>query len=79
MLGVGNRKGVHVMLAGCIISVLGMLYAFYGKPLIKRRRQQAVYAGLPPAQPPQRERRREEQPVLAPEHETVGATMRIQP
>ena len=44
VLGVGNRRGVHVMLVGCCITVLGMIYAFYVKPIIKRRRQQAVYA-----------------------------------
>ena len=44
VLGVGNRRGVRVMLAGCCISVLGMIYAFYVKPVIKRRRQQAAYA-----------------------------------
>ena len=32
------------MLLGCCLSVLGMIYAFYVKPVIKRRRQQAVYA-----------------------------------
>jgi hypothetical protein len=37
-LGVGNREGVYVQLAGCCLSVLGMLYAFYIKPVIKRRR-----------------------------------------
>jgi hypothetical protein len=46
VLGVGNRNGVHVMLAGCIISVMGMIYAWYLRPLIKRRRQQAVYASV---------------------------------
>jgi len=43
VLGVGNRNGVHVQLIGCCIAVLGMIYAFYVKPTIKRRRQQAVY------------------------------------
>ncbi len=39
-LGVGNRRGVHVQLAGCCLSVIGMLYAFYVKPVLKRRRYQ---------------------------------------
>jgi cytochrome c-type biogenesis protein CcsB len=39
VLGVGNRHGVNVMLFGCCLSVLGMIYAFYVKPVIKRRRQ----------------------------------------
>jgi hypothetical protein len=46
VLGVGNRHGVYVQLLGTIIAVIGMLYAFYCKPAIKRRRQQAVHAKL---------------------------------
>ena len=38
VLGVGNRRGVQTQLAGCIIAVMGMLYAFYVKPVIIRRR-----------------------------------------
>lgn len=37
-LGVGNRNGVYIQLAGCCLSVLGMLFAFYVKPVIQRRR-----------------------------------------
>ncbi len=44
VLGVGNRHGVNVQLAGTCLAVLGMIYAFYIKPVIKQRRQQAVYA-----------------------------------
>jgi len=44
VLGVGNREGVFVQLFGCVLAVIGMLYAFYVKPVIKRRRQQAVFA-----------------------------------
>jgi hypothetical protein len=44
VLGVGNRNGVLVQLAGCIIAVLGMIHAFYLKPIIKRRRSQSVNA-----------------------------------
>lgn len=39
VLGVGNRNGVMVQLIGCCISVLGMLYAFYYKPILLRRRK----------------------------------------
>ena len=46
MLGVGNRRGVVVQLVGCIVAVIGMIYAFYVKPIIKRRRRQAVQATL---------------------------------
>jgi hypothetical protein len=42
-LGVGNREGVYIQLLGCIIAVVGMIYAFYIKPIIRRRRQDAVY------------------------------------
>jgi hypothetical protein len=44
VLGVGNRHGVWTQLTGCIIAVIGMLYVFYLKPVLKRRRQQQVYA-----------------------------------
>ncbi len=45
-LGIGNRHGVYVQLAGCCIAVVGMIFAFYIKPVIKRRRaaQQAQKA-----------------------------------
>ncbi len=45
-LGVGNRRGVVTQLAGCIIAVSGMIYAFYIKPIIKRRRRDRVMADL---------------------------------
>lgn len=32
ILGVGNRNGVGIMLGGCILAVIGMIYAFYVKP-----------------------------------------------
>ncbi|MFM1803940.1 MAG: ResB-like family [Planctomycetota bacterium] len=46
VLGVGNREGVYIQLLGCCIAVAGMLYAFYVKPVIKRRRQAEVFARL---------------------------------
>ncbi len=46
VLGVGNRRGVFLMLFGCCLTVVGMIWAFYVKPIIKRKRQQAVYAGV---------------------------------
>jgi hypothetical protein len=46
VLGVGNREGVHIQLAGCVIAVAGMIYAFYVKPVIKRRRREEVLAAL---------------------------------
>ena len=37
VLGVGNRPAIGVMIGGCVLIVLGTLYAFYAKPLIVRR------------------------------------------
>ena len=37
-LGVGNRNGVYVQLAGSTLAVLGMLYVFYVKPVLIRRK-----------------------------------------
>ncbi len=37
ILGVGNRDGVMTMLLGCCLVTLGMMYAFYIKPRLKRR------------------------------------------
>lgn len=38
ILGVGNSRGIWPMTWGCVLIVLGTLYAFYVKPLILRRR-----------------------------------------
>ncbi len=46
VLGVANRHGVWVMLFGCCVAVAGMIYAFYLKPVIKRRQREAVYASV---------------------------------
>ncbi len=70
MLGVGNRNGVNVMLLGCCLAVLGMIFAFYIKPLIKRRRQQAVYAQVAVDRHP--ERRVRDVPTSQPLVEPVG-------
>lgn len=37
VLGVGNRHGVMLQLLGCVVAVLGMIYAFYVKPVLRRR------------------------------------------
>lgn len=37
VLGVGNRHGVMIQLLGCAVAVLGMIYAFYVKPILRRR------------------------------------------
>ena len=41
-LGVGNRNGVMIQLIGCIISVAGMVYAFYVKAILRRRKKGAL-------------------------------------
>ncbi len=45
-LGIGNRHGVVVQLVGCTISVIGMIYAFYIKPIIRRKRRERVLAQM---------------------------------
>ena len=45
-LGVGNRNGVYIQLAGCCIAVAGMIFAFYVKPFIRRRQQQRARGKL---------------------------------
>jgi len=50
-LGVGNRNGVHIQLAGACIAVSGMFFAFYFKPVIKRRRAQRSRARVARSKP----------------------------
>ncbi|MBL8878992.1 MAG: hypothetical protein JNG88_07715 [Phycisphaerales bacterium] len=44
ILGVGNRYGVWPMTLGCTMIALGSLYAFYVKPIIRRRKAAAAMA-----------------------------------
>ncbi len=44
VLGVGNRHGVNAMLATSTLIVIGLIYAFYVKPLIRRRQQREALA-----------------------------------
>lgn len=37
ILGIGNRPGVWTMTAGCVLIFVGLMYAFYLKPIIIRR------------------------------------------
>ena len=37
ILGVGNRRGIWPMVLGCVMITLGCLYAFYVKPVLRRR------------------------------------------
>ncbi len=45
-LGIGNRNGVYIMLFGGTLSVVGSIYAFYVKPVLKRRRAASVRARI---------------------------------
>ncbi|MCH7720622.1 MAG: hypothetical protein IH988_06480 [Planctomycetes bacterium] len=45
-LGIGNRNGVHIQLAGTALAVLGMIYTFYVKPMIIRRRMTEAQRGM---------------------------------
>jgi hypothetical protein len=51
IIGVGNRPGVFVMVSGCAMIVLGVLYAFYVKPVVVRRMKAAALARLATARP----------------------------
>ena len=44
ILGVGNRPGVNIMIAGCIMIFVGLAYAFYVKPIIIQRMKQKALA-----------------------------------
>jgi hypothetical protein len=63
VLGVGNRNGVNLQLAGCILAVLGMIFAFYVKPAIRRRQLQQSYASLASSRLDQPRRRTGEPPL----------------
>lgn len=43
-LGVGNRRGMWAMMLGSIMITAGCLYAFYVKPVLRRRRQERITA-----------------------------------
>src|SRR5262249_13863402 len=44
VLGVGNRPGVNIMIVGCVMMVIGLLWAFYLKPIIIRRMKEKALA-----------------------------------
>lgn len=44
-LGVGNRRGIWPMTIGSVLITLGCLYAFYVKPILRRRTTPASAAG----------------------------------
>lgn len=49
-LGIGNRHGVYLQLLGCCVAVAGMIFAFYVKPVIKRRRAIQSRSKLSPSE-----------------------------
>ncbi len=44
ILGVGNRRGIWPMMLGCVLITVGCWYAFYIKPILKRRAAAAAAA-----------------------------------
>ena len=60
ILGVGNRSGIMTMLAGCVMITLGCLYAFYVKPVLRRRKAlRALQAADPARARPPKQRARQ--------------------
>jgi hypothetical protein len=49
VLGVANRNGVWTMLLGTVVSCIGMMYAFYVKPALRRKRLEEALAANPAA------------------------------
>jgi hypothetical protein len=43
-LGVGNRPAINIMVAGCLMILTGLMYAFYAKPIIIRRMKEKAIA-----------------------------------
>jgi hypothetical protein len=56
-LGIGNREGVWTALIGSCLSVIGMIYTFYIKPIIRRKRRERQVQRLSPPSPPSPEAR----------------------
>ena len=46
VLGVANRPGITTMVVGCVMIVLGLMWAFYVKPALLRRRKRAALAAV---------------------------------
>ena len=57
VLGVGNRLGIWPMGLGCMMIPLGCLYAFYVKPVLRRRRQEKALAAHAAGGKPARDRK----------------------
>lgn len=44
VMGIGNRPGVRVMTFGCVLMTIGLMWAFYLKPVIIRKRKEKALA-----------------------------------
>jgi hypothetical protein len=51
VLGVGNRPAVGIMTTGSVMIFVGLLYAFYVKPIILRKMKEAALAAATQAAP----------------------------
>jgi hypothetical protein len=40
IIGIGNRTGARVMTGGCVLMTIGLMWAFYLKPIIIRKRKE---------------------------------------
>jgi len=64
-IGVGNRPGTGVMTFGCILMAVGLLYAFYVKPvIISRRKRKAIAIAM--ASGKMKNTKKKETPSLSP-------------
>ncbi|MCH8879811.1 MAG: hypothetical protein IID34_08010 [Planctomycetes bacterium] len=72
-VGVGNRNGVYIQLTGVCIAVAGMLFAFYVKPTIIRRRLLETYAQVKQGQEAADQAAPQTGSENAPEPQPVGA------
>ncbi|MCH8965457.1 MAG: hypothetical protein IIB58_10885, partial [Planctomycetes bacterium] len=72
-VGVGNRNGVYIQLTGVCIAVAGMLFAFYVKPIIIRRRRLETYARVEQGQEAADQAAPQTGSENAPEPQPVGA------
>ncbi len=44
VIGIGSRRGIWPMGIGCLLITVGCLYAFYVKPVLKRRKRSEILA-----------------------------------
>ena len=66
VLGVGNQPGLKTMTLGCTMIVLGILYAFYVKPILLRTAQRRLAAEATTIEPQNRTKPHDASPLPAP-------------